>query len=242
MVAVVVVTALLLPLLLASVAQDLEAYPHLFHLLRVPISVRLLLGLIVGRLWRYQNFPNPFLDIVSHLRLTQTFIYSISHIYTDTMVHDPIPPNCKLTHELQEKICRAVSLGSQFKWACLGSGLRENLGRKYRDQGEIDASMGTKSVFADFYLAVKDAEAQLEMRLVKKWTEALEQKEDGWKGIMAFLEKRFKQEWGKAPVELNAQVLDLRKSPEFTQLVAMISEMLPADKQEELSELLLDES
>ena len=157
------------------------------------------------------------------------------------MVHDSTGSRLVLNAEKQDRICRALKLGCSFKWACVGAGVHDRTGHKWLQQGELDHSMGAETVYADFYTAVKEAESDLEARLVSKWTEALEKKEDGWKGIMAFLEKRFKEDWGKAPVDIHASVLDLRKSPEFTQLVAMISNMLPPEKQVELSELLAGE-
>jgi hypothetical protein len=125
-----------------------------------------------------------------------------------------------------------------MKWAAASIGVSFKLARRWRDQGQVDDSMETDSCYRLFYTELEKAESELEQRMVSKWTAALESKEDGWKGIMQFLEKRFRDEWGKAPVEINASVIDIRKSPEFKTLVAMILQTVPADKQVELSEYL----
>jgi len=154
------------------------------------------------------------------------------------MVHEDPPPGTRCTPEITRRIADAVRLGSALKWAAAGVGVSSKLARRWRDQGAVDDSMGADTCYSAFYLALQAAEADLESRLVRKWTKALEEVEGGWKGIEAFLQKRFKDDWGKAPVELQAQVLDLRKSPEFTELVRMIVATMPPEKQIELSEFL----
>jgi len=155
--------------------------------------------------------------------------------------HDPVEARMILNEDNIAKVAGFIRRGVPFKAACNIAGIHSAKIYDWMKQGELDHSMGSDSRYSQFFLAVKEAEGNLEERLVSKWVNSLEKKEDGWKGIKEFLEKRFKDEWGKAPTEINAHVLDLRKAPEFTELVRMIMATLPPEKQIELSELLAHE-
>jgi hypothetical protein len=104
--------------------------------------------------------------------------------------------------------------------------------------GEQDAYLDISTSHRDFYEAVKKAEADLEHRLTERWVKALEFDDDGWKGIENYLSKRFKDDWGKSPVEIHQSVTDLRKTPEFNEIIKLIMEYVPDDKQVELSDKL----
>jgi len=151
------------------------------------------------------------------------------------MVHEPVANNCLLDDSKAKRICEAIEAGSSFRYAAQSVGVSPQTARKWRDQGQLDDAMGADSAYRNFFLAVQLAEGALERRLTDRWVKALEEDEDGWKGIQAFLEKRYKDEWGKAPVELQAQILDLKKTPEFHELIKLISQIVPPEKQEELS-------
>lgn len=141
----------------------------------------------------------------------------------------------RCTPERIKKIQEFIANGASFTGACRAALINPSTAKEWLTQGELEYNAGIASEFNDFFCAVKLAEAELEHKLTKRWTTSLLEDENGWKGIESYLARRFKDEWGKTSLEIEASVTDLRKSPEFNAIVALILQYVPVENQEALA-------
>lgn len=162
----------------------------------------------------------------------------MAEIPVDPRPH-PYNPTTRLNQAVIDQICLAVEKGSCFKYAAEGARVGYRSARKWLHLGEQSDALEIDDIYAHFYRSVKEAEARLEAKLANRWRAAVMDEPDGWKGCEAFLAKRFRDEWGKNTVDTNVNLTgDIRKSPEFRQIINLITAMVPEDKQIELSEQL----
>lgn len=98
---------------------------------------------------------------------------------------------CKLTPEVQERICHAIRIGAYHEHAALAAGVSYETFRRWMAQGER-ASSGQFRVFC---VAVKKAEAAAAVG----WLARIEQAaNDGqWQAAAWKLERRFPDKWGR---------------------------------------------
>ena len=141
----------------------------------------------------------------------------------------------RCTPERIQKIKDFVSNGASFTGACRAALINPSTARDWLTQGELEFNAGIASEFADLYAAVRVAEGELEEKLTRRWTTSLLEDENGWKGIESYLARRFKDDWGKSSLEIQASVTDLRKSPEFNAIVALVLQYVPPENQEALA-------
>ena len=97
---------------------------------------------------------------------------------------------CKLTPEVQEKICRAIRAGNYAYVAAEYAGIGASTYHRWMQQGEQE----TSGPFREFRDAVKNAESEAEVRAV-----AIIQKhmERNWQAAMTYLERKHPQRWGR---------------------------------------------
>jgi hypothetical protein len=97
---------------------------------------------------------------------------------------------CKLTPEVQEKICRAIRAGNYAYIAAEYAGVGKSTYHRWMQLGEQQES----GPFREFRDAVKNAESEAEVRAV-----AIIQRhmETNWQAAMTFLERKFPKRWGR---------------------------------------------
>jgi hypothetical protein len=92
----------------------------------------------------------------------------------------------KLTAAVQTRLCTAIAAGNSYRVACRGVGVDYVTFWRWlrRDQ----------PAFRKFRKAIRQAEAQAEMRLVALWQAQIP---TNWQAARDFLERRFPQRWGR---------------------------------------------
>ncbi|KKM67802.1 hypothetical protein LCGC14_1467370, partial [marine sediment metagenome] len=97
----------------------------------------------------------------------------------------------KLTNELAEKICGYIAQGNYASVACHAVGISPDTMMLWKRNAE----QGVEP-YLSFLLALKDAEAQAEVRLVGLVGE-IATSEKQWAAAMTLLERRHPQRWGR---------------------------------------------
>ena len=95
----------------------------------------------------------------------------------------------KLTPKLQKKICDLIASGSFVNRAAEACGITETTFYDWLSQGE----KSPEGVFADFYNAVKQAEAMSEAVSARRVFNA---GETDWRASAWYLSHKFKKRWG----------------------------------------------
>ena len=106
---------------------------------------------------------------------------------------------CKLTPELQSKICKYIEDGNYAIHACQAVGITTSTFYDWIKQGELDSSSNRSTKFSDFYDSIKESEAKsvvFHMSVIHKAGKAGE-----WAASMTWLERRFPDMFGKRQVE-----------------------------------------
>jgi hypothetical protein len=95
----------------------------------------------------------------------------------------------KLTKKTQEKFIKQIKKGAYYEIAAANCGITERTLYKWLQKGK-EAQRRDK--YYKFYHAVKEAESQLETELGERLF-----KDGGYKGIIAFMERRWRKRWSK---------------------------------------------
>jgi len=106
---------------------------------------------------------------------------------------------CKLTPELQSKICKYIEDGNYAIHACSAVGINASTFYDWIKRGELDSSSNSNTKFSNFYNSIKEAEGRsvvFHMENIHKAAEAGE-----WAASMTWLERRFPDMFGKRTVE-----------------------------------------
>ena len=102
---------------------------------------------------------------------------------------------CKLTPELQEKICSIIADGNYLVTACQACGVDNNTYRNWLERGQAEADAGnTGGIFFQFLHAAKEAEAKSEIQLVK---DVKLHTNRNVVAPLALLDRRFRERWGQ---------------------------------------------
>jgi len=102
----------------------------------------------------------------------------------------------KLTPAVQASICAAVRAGNFLEVAAEAAGVSRATVFEWIARGEgRDAQRRRDRVYADFADAIRQANAEAEIRAVTAWTE---QARHDWRATAAFLARRWPERW--APV------------------------------------------
>lgn len=109
----------------------------------------------------------------------------------------------KLTEERHDAIVEAIREGNFAQVAAASNGITEQTYYNWLKRGQTDLASEDvdtqQSIYAQFFEAVKAAEAEAEARMVH-----LLQREDKWQRRAWWLERRFPKRWGqKQSVELS---------------------------------------
>lgn len=94
----------------------------------------------------------------------------------------------KLTPAVQNKIVTAISAGNYYEAACQYAGIDYATFRRWIEKGED----GKNKMYSDFCEAVKQAEAQAEVRIVAQWQSQIPQ---NWQAARDFLARRYPKRW-----------------------------------------------
>lgn len=101
------------------------------------------------------------------------------------------PP--KLTPATQTKIVEAVRAGNYFATACRLGGIGYTTGKEWLSRGEGKHSdRPAAPTYANFAAAVRQAEAESEVELVREWRESVKDKPSSIGEILA---RRFPERW-----------------------------------------------
>lgn len=97
----------------------------------------------------------------------------------------------KLNADKQSKILEAVREGLPYTTACALAGIHYSTFAEWKLKGEQDP----ESVYADFAMAVKEAEAEAEAANVKRIRSAADNGQ--WQAAAWILERRHPDKWGR---------------------------------------------
>ncbi len=102
----------------------------------------------------------------------------------------------KLTAAIQSRIVSAILAGNYLCVAAKFAGIPAETLSRWLTRGEQKPN----SVYGKFHQAVKDAEAQAEVRVVAKLNQHME---ESWQACMTYLERKHPDRWGrKSKVEV----------------------------------------
>ena len=108
----------------------------------------------------------------------------------------------KLTPEVRERIVRAIAAGSYYAAAAQLAGITPRTFYNWMKRGreELERVESTPRArirererpYVEFYKAVKQAEAEAEIKVVARWWESMK---DDWRACRDFLARRFPERW-----------------------------------------------
>jgi hypothetical protein len=96
---------------------------------------------------------------------------------------------CKLTPEVQERVCAALRAGNYYEAAAACAGVTYWCLRKWMQQGKRARS----GRYFQFFQAATQAEADAEATIVAQWRAQIP---DNWPAARDFLARRFPDRWG----------------------------------------------
>lgn len=103
---------------------------------------------------------------------------------------------CKLTPELQTKICEYIAAGNYITTSCQACGVDRMTYARWLELGQAEADAGnTTGQFYSFLCAAKEAEAQAEIQLVK---DVKLHTNRNVVAPLALLDRRFRERWGQS--------------------------------------------
>ena len=106
---------------------------------------------------------------------------------------------CKLTPELQAKICKYIEDGNYAIHACNACGISDTTFYDWLKRGDIDITDGKDSIFSAFLAAIKEAESKAILKHVANIALVAEAGE--WTASAWFLERKYPDLFGKRTVE-----------------------------------------
>lgn len=137
--------------------------------------------------------------------------------------------NTKLTPELQERLCSAISAGNYYEAACSYAGIDYTTFWGWMKRGE----KAGKGVFFDFFKAIQKAQADSEVSIVANWKKQIP---EDWKAARDFLARRFPERWGPKEtltiLQKAAERIQGMSDAEITELLAGRGGDLPGDSPE----------
>ena len=95
----------------------------------------------------------------------------------------------KLNDSLIAKMCKYIKAGNYVKVACDKSGISYPVHYRWMSKGR----RGVAPIYVKYMKAIKQAEAELESRIVEHWTD---QTQFDWHAAKEFLARRFPDSWG----------------------------------------------
>lgn len=95
----------------------------------------------------------------------------------------------KLTPQVQQKICVAISSGNYYEAACSYAGVTYKVFRDWMKRG----AKAKRGIYREFRNAVKKAEADAEVRIVAQWQRHMP---ENWQACRDFLARRYPKRWG----------------------------------------------
>jgi len=106
---------------------------------------------------------------------------------------------CKLTPELQSKICKYIEDGNYAIHACQAVGINATTFYDWVKRGDIDITNGKDSIFSNFVNTLKEAEAKAIVTHVENIRQTAISGE--WTASAWFLERKYPDLFGKRTVE-----------------------------------------
>lgn len=121
----------------------------------------------------------------------------------------------KLTEARHKAIVKAIREGNFAQVAAAAHGITEQTYYNWLTRGQADLDSGDpereSSIFAKFFEAIKQAEAEAEIKMMREL-----QRDEKWQRRAWWLERRFPRRWGQKqslevsgpegrPIEVNAQ-------------------------------------
>ena len=106
---------------------------------------------------------------------------------------------CKLTPELQSKICKYIEDGNYAIHACQAVGIDESTFYDWLKRGDIDVTDGKDTIFSQFVQSIKEAAAKAILKHVANIALVAEAGE--WTASAWFLERKYPDLFGKRTVE-----------------------------------------
>jgi hypothetical protein len=100
-----------------------------------------------------------------------------------------------LNDEMIEKAKKYISAGNYANVVCQYLGISEVTYYKYINKGEEDIKNNIDSIFVKFIKAIKEAEAEAEMRAVASIQKA--GSEGNWTAYAWYLERKHKKRWSQ---------------------------------------------
>lgn len=97
----------------------------------------------------------------------------------------------KFRPEIVEKLLGAIAEGNYYDTACAYAGINYTTMQTWIKKGIEE---GPESPYYHFLMQIKKAEQEAEMGMVKQWKKHMP---EDWKAIATFMERRWKQKWGR---------------------------------------------
>lgn len=95
----------------------------------------------------------------------------------------------KLTEEVIEEMCKLIKEGNYVKTACAKVGISYPVHYRWIHKGRN----GVAPIYVQYMRRIQQAEAEMEARIVKSWTD---QVNFDWHAAKEFLGRRFPDTWG----------------------------------------------
>lgn len=124
----------------------------------------------------------------------------------------------KLTPKLQKEFVKHVKAGNCFKPVCGCCGIARSTFNDWMAKGKDDSKQGKTTIFSDFMDAVRRAEAEAELYMVRLWNKAIKARLKLLKKnpekvdhriFLDFLASRHNNRWGRNVTQTNIGKLDI---------------------------------
>jgi hypothetical protein len=99
---------------------------------------------------------------------------------------------CKLTPEVQQKICDLIQAGNYDYIAAQAAGISVDTFYLWKREGEEAIRAGKEDNYFKFLKAIKNAEAKREAASVARVVA-----DPSWQATMTYLERRYPERWSK---------------------------------------------
>lgn len=130
----------------------------------------------------------------------------------------------KLTPETRKRLFDAIKAGCYYDVACRYAGISYATFRNWINKGEKSKS----GEFFDFLEALKQAEAEAEVRMVMLWQSKMP---EDWKAARDFLARRYPERWAqkdKIDLEHSGEVMQRHDTSRITEQLAKDRDFLEA--------------
>lgn len=130
----------------------------------------------------------------------------------------------KLTPETRKRLFDAIKAGCYYDVACRYAGISYATFRNWINKGEKSKS----GEFFDFLEALKQAEAEAEVRMVMLWQSKMP---EDWKAARDFLARRYPERWAqkeRIDLEHSGEVMQRHDTSRITEQLAKDRDFLEA--------------